>query len=250
MELPGSEEDAMSRSAVGKLCFTMCVGRVVVEVFIDMVPLAARTFVNRCRPGSTGSFQGTAVHKSLRGLAVYTGVSNKCAEPTTTVQPAFPLLCARYRTWMSLCETKAAYAQVCNIQQTHVVIDHCRFVVGVRLRPSPYLRHVESGTVSISSTGQELAFGLARSLTLDATHLVRLLLFPLLCEARGKPFLCTPELCGWQQLYMGVKCMHALCQPANKCMCRHGPMGASSQQMMHCRYHPRRLCLPHASGSL
>lgn len=43
-----------------------------------MVPLAARTFVNRCRPGSTGSFQGTAVHKALRGLAVYTGLSNKC----------------------------------------------------------------------------------------------------------------------------------------------------------------------------
>ena len=45
--------------------------------------------------------------------------------------------------------------------------------MGVPLRPSPYLRHVESGTVSISATGQELAFGLARSLTLDATHLVR-----------------------------------------------------------------------------
>ena len=44
--------------------------------------------------------------------------------------------------------------------------------MGVSLRPSPYLRHVESGTVSISATGQELAFGLARSLTLDATHLV------------------------------------------------------------------------------
>ncbi len=54
-------------------------GRVVVEVFIDMVPLAARTFVNRCRPGSTGSFQGTSVHRALRGLAVYTGLSNKCA---------------------------------------------------------------------------------------------------------------------------------------------------------------------------
>ncbi len=51
-------------------------------------------------------------------------------------------------------------------------VDWSRFGVGVPLRPSPYLRHVESGTVSISSTGQELAFGLARSLTLDATHLV------------------------------------------------------------------------------
>ena len=51
-------------------------------------------------------------------------------------------------------------------------LNRSRFVVGVPLRPSPYLRHVESGTVSLSSTGQELAFGLARSLTLDATHLV------------------------------------------------------------------------------
>ena len=43
-----------------------------------MVPLAARTFVNRCRPGSTGSFEGTAVHRALRGLAVYAGLSHKC----------------------------------------------------------------------------------------------------------------------------------------------------------------------------
>ena len=47
-----------------------------------MVPLAARTFVNRCRPGSTGSFEGTAVHKALRGLAVYAGLSRKYAPHT------------------------------------------------------------------------------------------------------------------------------------------------------------------------
>ena len=54
------------------------------EVFIDMVPLAARTFVNRCRPGSTGSFEGTAVHRALRGLAVYAGLSRKCVAKRST----------------------------------------------------------------------------------------------------------------------------------------------------------------------
>ena len=66
--------------------------------------------------------------------------------------------------------------------------------MGVPLKPSPYLRHVESGTVSISATGQEVAFGLARSLTLDATHLVKpgcgslsLMCVRSLCPRRKQP---------------------------------------------------------------
>ena len=49
-----------------------------------------------------------------------------------------------------------------------------RFKLGADFKPSPYLRHVEPGTVSISASGLEIVFGLARSLTLDASHLVRL----------------------------------------------------------------------------
>ena len=64
-----------------------------VEVFIDMVPLAARAFVNRCRPGSTGSFEQTAVHKSLRGLAVYAGLSRKCAARQTASSCTLYLAC-------------------------------------------------------------------------------------------------------------------------------------------------------------
>lgn len=44
-----------------------------------MVPLAARAYLNRCRPGASGSLQGTAVHKTMPGLGVYAGVSRKCA---------------------------------------------------------------------------------------------------------------------------------------------------------------------------
>ena len=173
-----------------------------VEVFIDMVPLAARTFVNRCRPGSTGSFQGTAVHKALRGLAVYIGLSNKCAEakqhtlwiayePQLGSQSVHACSLGRVSLTMQRHRSAACIAAVhrrarrdvaqhdgcCKVAKRmtfddSVCLDWSRFVVGVPLRPSPYLRHVESGTVSISSTGQELAFGLARSLTLDATHLV------------------------------------------------------------------------------
>lgn len=54
-------------------------GRVIVEVFLDLVPLAARAYLNRCRAGASGSLQGTAVHKTMPGLGVYAGISRKCA---------------------------------------------------------------------------------------------------------------------------------------------------------------------------
>jgi hypothetical protein len=50
----------------------------------------------------------------------------------------------------------------------------CRYQGEVtKLKNLSELRHVEEHTVSISADGTEIAISLGRSLTLDATHLVR-----------------------------------------------------------------------------
>ena len=46
-------------------------GRLLVEVFEDRIPLAARQLLNRCRAGSDGCFQGSTVPKLLPHLGVF-----------------------------------------------------------------------------------------------------------------------------------------------------------------------------------
>lgn len=53
------------------------VGKVVFEVFQDMVPLPARAFVNRCRQGSTSTLQHTVVHRALPNLGLFLGNNSK-----------------------------------------------------------------------------------------------------------------------------------------------------------------------------
>ena len=65
-----TEQDRASRAFVPA-------GKVVFEVFQDFTPLPARTFVNRCRPGSTSTLLGTQVHKVLPGLGIYMGLNPK-----------------------------------------------------------------------------------------------------------------------------------------------------------------------------
>ncbi|KAK9830131.1 hypothetical protein WJX72_009927 [[Myrmecia] bisecta] len=50
-------------------------GRLVIEIFEDMLPVTARHFANRCRHGATDTFQGTALHYIVPGLAAYGGLS-------------------------------------------------------------------------------------------------------------------------------------------------------------------------------
>lgn len=50
-------------------------GRVLIEVFEDRVPLAARYFLNRCREGTSDSFQGAKVHRLVPELGVFGGLS-------------------------------------------------------------------------------------------------------------------------------------------------------------------------------
>ncbi|KAK9819272.1 hypothetical protein WJX81_003438 [Elliptochloris bilobata] len=50
-------------------------GRLLVEVFEDAAPLAARHFLNRCREGSSEGLQGTCVHRLLPDLGLFFGTS-------------------------------------------------------------------------------------------------------------------------------------------------------------------------------
>jgi hypothetical protein len=50
----------------------------VVEVFEDIVPVAAAALRNRCMPGSSTSLAGTTFHKLLQGYGIFGG-RNRCA---------------------------------------------------------------------------------------------------------------------------------------------------------------------------
>ncbi|BDA45262.1 probable peptidyl-prolyl cis-trans isomerase E [Coccomyxa sp. Obi] len=50
-------------------------GRLVVEVFEDQAPLAARHLINRCREGTTDTLQLTSVHRLLPDMAMFFGTS-------------------------------------------------------------------------------------------------------------------------------------------------------------------------------
>lgn len=58
-------------------------GRLVIELFTDVVPLAAAEFRRRCSRGATGGFQGTRVHKILHNLALFGGKSSRYATTQT-----------------------------------------------------------------------------------------------------------------------------------------------------------------------
>ncbi|KAL3147461.1 hypothetical protein ABBQ38_014519 [Trebouxia sp. C0009 RCD-2024] len=50
-------------------------GRLVVEVFEDLLPTTSRHFMNRCREGMEDTFKGTVVHKLVPDLAAFGGQS-------------------------------------------------------------------------------------------------------------------------------------------------------------------------------
>lgn len=51
-------------------------GRLVIEVFEDKAPLAARHLLNRCREGTTDALKGVIVHRLLPDSAIFLGTSN------------------------------------------------------------------------------------------------------------------------------------------------------------------------------
>lgn len=56
----------------------MPTGRLVIELFTDVAPLAAAELRRRCSRGATGGLQGTVLHKVLRNLAVFGGKPSAC----------------------------------------------------------------------------------------------------------------------------------------------------------------------------
>lgn len=48
-------------------------GRLVIELFEDVAPAAARHLLNRCTPGAGASLQGTLFHKLLAGFGLFGG---------------------------------------------------------------------------------------------------------------------------------------------------------------------------------
>ncbi|KAF6253324.1 hypothetical protein COO60DRAFT_1643255 [Scenedesmus sp. NREL 46B-D3] len=68
------------------------VGRLVVEMFEDMAPAAARHLINRVQPGSSASLLNSTVHKLLPYYALYGGRSASAAFPGGQGVPLNPRL--------------------------------------------------------------------------------------------------------------------------------------------------------------
>eukprot|EP00884_Botryococcus_braunii_P012448 jgi/Botrbrau1/21203/Bobra.39_2s0006.1 len=56
-------------------------GRLVIEVFEDHIPLAARWFLNRAREGMTDCFHNTRVHRLVPDQAVFAGLTSGYRPP-------------------------------------------------------------------------------------------------------------------------------------------------------------------------
>ena len=50
-------------------------GRLVIEIFEDLIPTTARHLMNRCREGMEDTFKNTAMHKLIPDLAAFGGLS-------------------------------------------------------------------------------------------------------------------------------------------------------------------------------
>lgn len=72
-----------------------CAGRLLVEVFEDAAPLAARHFLNRCREGSSEGLQGTCLHRLVPDLGFFFGTSRGCGAAGADSPQLLPVLAVR-----------------------------------------------------------------------------------------------------------------------------------------------------------
>ncbi|GLC77152.1 hypothetical protein PLESTF_001891900 [Pleodorina starrii] len=114
-------------------------GRLVVEMFDDVVPVAANHFRNRCMPGSAAGLAGTAFHKLLPRYALHGGLRGGGGGGGRPGAGASSSLSGDG---------------------------------GVRLQPNSQLRAVEGGLVAVALSGDEVVISLDRALDLDRTHQV------------------------------------------------------------------------------
>ena len=174
-------------------------GRLVIELFDDLVPAAANHLRNRCMPGSSAGLAGAHFHKLLPHYAIHGGyrwvhVLGCHAQQQQRKRPS--VLTFRHRIcmhWMRfpnacgascmhtipvavvlcLCQTRDAMHARPPAARTVLccaVLRSSRAGEGMRLQPMSKLRNVEAGTVSISHNGEEIAFALSQALDLDKTH--------------------------------------------------------------------------------
>lgn len=55
-------------------------GRLIIELFDDIAPVAVLHFRNRCSEGASDSFKGTAIHKLVKDMGAFGGLSSKYRE--------------------------------------------------------------------------------------------------------------------------------------------------------------------------
>lgn len=55
-------------------------GRLVIELFDDIAPVAAMAFRNRCSEGASDTFKGTAIHKIVRDMGAFGGQTARYRE--------------------------------------------------------------------------------------------------------------------------------------------------------------------------
>lgn len=59
-------------------------GRLVIEIFEDLLPTTARHLMNRCREGMEDTFKSTSVHKLIPDLAAFGGLSRGYKQHSST----------------------------------------------------------------------------------------------------------------------------------------------------------------------
>ncbi|GIL54656.1 hypothetical protein Vafri_10384 [Volvox africanus] len=109
-------------------------GRLVIELYDDIVPVAANHFRNRCLPGSAAGIAGTSFHKLLPRYALHGGLPRGGSGSNSGSSGADG--------------------------------------GGIRLQPNTHLRSVEAGLVAVALVGDDFAITLDRALDLDRSHQV------------------------------------------------------------------------------
>lgn len=86
-------------------------GRLIIELFTDVVPLPASEFRKRCSRGARGGFQGTRVHKILRNLGCFGGRSDAYVLWTFPINMG----CMMCMTTLCVPPSSCVYHTVCTI---------------------------------------------------------------------------------------------------------------------------------------
>lgn len=101
-------------------------GRLVVELFEDVAPAAARHLLTRCTPGAGASVQGTLFHKLLPGYGLFGGKSSAAAFPGGQQVPSNSKLKTTIMGAVSVSRDGADFAislgKVLKLDETHQVV--------------------------------------------------------------------------------------------------------------------------------